>query len=64
MGNKKLAELNMRQGRVIKGLITEPISKDYYEVQVVKIENPIKGDWRENDVVKISKELVYNFKFL
>lgn len=44
--------------RVITGLVTIPESDGYLEVQVVKVENPIRDDWRENEVVKISKSLI------
>lgn len=63
MQQKKLAKLYMSHGRVIKGFISEPISKDYYEIQVVNIENPIPNDWEDNSVVKISKGLVEKFEF-
>ena len=63
MEQKKLAKLHMSHGRVITGLINEPISKDYYEIQIVKIENPIPNDWEDNSVVKISKGLVEKFEF-
>lgn len=63
MADKKLAKLYMSHGRVITGLISEPISKDYYEIQIVKIENPIPDDWEDNAVVKISKGLVEKFEF-
>lgn len=63
MQQKKIAKLHMSHGRVITGLISEPISKDYYEIQVVKIENPLPNDWGDNDVVKISKVLVEKFEF-
>lgn len=58
--NKKLATLHMGYNRVITGLVTMPDSDGYYEVQIVKIENPIVDDWKENDVVKIGKELIQN----
>lgn len=60
MANKKLARLHMALGtdRVITGLVTIPESDGYLEVQVVKVENPIREDWKENDVVKLSKELI------
>lgn len=62
--DKKLAELNMGRGRVIKGLVTEPISDDYIEVQIVNIHNPIVNDWDSNHIVKISKSLIETFKFI
>lgn len=55
---KKQARLHMGQGRIITGLVTIPESDGYLEVQVVKVENPIRDDWRENEVVKISKSLI------
>lgn len=58
MENKKLASLHMGGDRVITGLVTIPESDGYLEVQVVKVENPIRNDWRENEVVKISKSLI------
>lgn len=54
----------MSQGRVITGLVHEPISHDYYNVQIMKIENPIVDDWQENDDIKISKSIVERFEFL
>lgn len=58
MENKKQARLHMGQGRIITGLVTIPESDGYLEVQVVKVDNPIRDDWKENEVVKISKELI------
>lgn len=55
---KKQARLHMGGDRVITGLVTIPESDGYLEVQVVKVENPIRDDWRENEVVKISKSLI------
>lgn len=49
--------------RIIAGLVTIPESDGYLEVQVVKVENPIKNDWRENEVVKISKELIKQIEY-
>lgn len=48
----------MGQGRIITGLVTIPESDGYLEVQVVKVDNPIRYDWKENEVVKISKSLI------
>ena len=62
--NKRLAKLYMSNGRVITGLVHEPISHDYYKVQIMKIENPIVDDWQENDEIKISKSIVERFEFL
>ena len=64
MAQKRLAKLYMSQGRVITGLVHEPISHDYYNVQIMKIENPIVDDWQENDDIKISKSIVERFEFL
>lgn len=63
MQQKKLAKLYMSHGRVITGFISEPISRDYYEIQIVNIDNPIPNDWEDNAVVKISKSLVEKFEF-
>ena len=63
MEPKKLVELYMSHGRVITGLISEPISYSYYEIQIVKVINPIRNDWKTNDIVKISKSLVEKFEF-
>lgn len=64
MTNKKLAKLQMSHGRIITAYVTEPISMDYYDCQIVQIENPIVGDWEINNQVKISKEIVKQFKFI
>lgn len=44
--------------RIIAGLVTIPESDGYLEVQVVKVDNPIRDDWKENETVKISKSLI------
>lgn len=55
---KKQARLHMWQGSIITGLVTIPESDGYLEVQVVKVDNPIRNDWKENETVKISKSLI------
>lgn len=62
--SKKLAKLQMSHDRTITAYVTEPISMDYYDCQIVKIDNPIVGDWEINDQVKISKDIVKQFKFI
>lgn len=58
MENKKQARLHMGGDRIITGLVTIPESDGYLEVQIVKVDNPIRNDWRENETVKISKSLI------
>lgn len=55
---KKQARLHMGGDRIIAGLVTIPESDGYLEVQVVKVDNPIRDDWKENETVKISKSLI------
>lgn len=63
MSEKKLAVLTMDYGRTITGLVHLPASDNYYLVEIVKIENPIRDDWQTNDMVKIGKTLIQNLEW-
>lgn len=51
-------------GRVITGYVDVPVSHDYFNVSIIKIENPTKSDWNSGEKVKISKNIVERIEYL
>lgn len=64
MGQKKLVRLSTKLGRVITGYVDIPMSYDYFNVSIIKIESPNKHDWNSGEKVKISKKIVEKIEYL
>lgn len=64
MAQKKLVRIGTKLGRVITGYVDIPMSYDYFNVSIIKIESPNKNDFNSGEKVKISKKIVETIEYL